>query len=149
MYLQEFKFSVQHRAQMKNVDALSRLTCFLIEDSTKYRLGEAQNKDEWIKAVKTVLDNAESYEDFFVRNNILYKDVAKELLVVPESMHGKIIGIVHREIHYGIKKTRELVEKCYYIQNIQDKVKRFVKSCVECLIIDSKRGKKEGLLTPF
>jgi len=64
-------------------------------------------------------------------------------------MHGKIIGIVHREIHYGIKKTRELVEKCYYIQNIQDKVKRFVKSCVECLIIDSKRGKKEGLLTPF
>jgi len=41
--------------------------------------------------VKTVLGNAESYEDFFVRNNILYKDVAKELLVVPESMHEEII----------------------------------------------------------
>jgi len=41
------------------------------------------------------------------------------------------------------------VEKCCYIQNTQDKVERFVKSCVECLIIDSKRGKKEGLLTPI
>jgi len=83
MYLQEFKFTVQHRAgsQMKHVDALSSQTCFLIEESTKYRLREAQNKDEWIKAVKTVLDSAEIYEDFFVRNNILYKDVAKELLV--------------------------------------------------------------------
>jgi len=126
---------------MKHVDALSCLTCF--------RLREAQNKDEWIKAVKTVLDNAESCDDFFVRNNILYKDVAKELLVVPETMHGEIIGIVHREGHYGTKKTRELVEKCYYIQNIQDKVERFVKSCVECLIIDLKRGKKEGLLKPI
>jgi len=101
---------------MKHVDALSRLTYFLIDYSTKYLLREAQNKDEWIKTVKTVLDNAESCKDFFVRNNILYKDVAKKLLVVPESMHGKIIGIVHREGHYGTKKTRELVEKCYYIQ---------------------------------
>jgi len=111
---------------MKHVDALSRLTCILIEDSTKYRLREAQNKDDWIKAVKTVLDNAESYEDFFVRNNILYKDVLKELLVVPEYMHGEIIEIVHLECHYGTKKTRVLVEKCYYTQNIRDKVQRFV-----------------------
>jgi len=64
-------------------------------------------------------------------------------------MHGEIIGIVHREGHCGTKKTRELVEKCYYIQNIQDKVERFVKSCGECLIIDSKRGKKEGFSTPI
>jgi len=59
MALQEFEFKVEHRAgtKMRHVDALSRLPCFLIADSTKSRLVEAQNNDSWIKAVKSILTN--------------------------------------------------------------------------------------------
>jgi len=76
MFLQEFKFSVQHRSgsQMRHVDALSRLNCFLIEDSTKYRLKAAQSKDEWIRAVKTVLESSGVYEDYYLANDFLHKD---------------------------------------------------------------------------
>jgi len=53
MALQEFEFKVEHRAgtKVRHVDALSRLSCFLITDSTKSRIEEAQDNDSWIKAV--------------------------------------------------------------------------------------------------
>jgi len=44
---------------------------------------------------------------FFVKK-ILYNVVAKELLVVQNSMNEEIIGIVHHEGHYGAMKSREL-----------------------------------------
>ncbi|XP_070855345.1 uncharacterized protein [Drosophila suzukii] len=133
MALREFEFQVEHRAgtKMRHVDALSRLSGFLITDSTKSRLVEAQDNDSWIT------------------NNILCKDAVLELLVVPNSMEEEIISVAHKEGHFGIKKTRDILEKSYYIPRIQQKVERVVKGCVECLIIDSKRGKKEGLLSPI
>jgi len=47
------------------------------------------------------------------------------------------------------KKTRDILEKSYYFPGIQQKVERVVKGCVDFLIVDSKRGKKEGLLSPI
>jgi len=151
MALQEFEFQVEHRAgtKMRHVDALSRLSCFLIADSTKSRLVEAQDNDSWIKAVKSILTNNDDYDDYFLKNNILYKDAVLELLVVPNSMEEEIISVAHKEGHFGIKKTRDMLEKSYYIPGIQQKVERVVKGCVECLIIDSKRGKKEGSHCPI
>jgi len=57
--------------------------------------------------------------------------------------------VAHKEGNFGIKKTRDILEKSYCIPGIQQKVERVVKGCVEYLIIDSKREKKEGLLSPI
>jgi len=62
-------------------------------------------------------------------------------------MEVEIISVAHKEGNFGIKKTRNILEKSYYIHIIQQNVERVVEGCVECLIIDSKRGKKEGLLS--
>jgi len=137
--LQEFQFRVEHRAGTK----MSRLSCFLITDSTKSRLVEAQDNDKGIKAVKAVLTSHDVYEDYYLQYNILYKDVVNELLVVPNSMQEEIIS---KEGHFRYKKTRDILEKSYYIPGIQQKVERVVRGC---LIIDSKRGKNEGLLSPI
>jgi len=76
---------------------------------------EAQDNDSWIKAVKSILTNNDDYEDYFLKNNILYKDAVLELLVVPNSMEEEIISVAHKEGHFGIKKTRDILEKSYDI----------------------------------
>ena len=44
------------RTVMKHVEALSRVYCLLIEDSLKFRLGEAQKSDVWLRAVHKDLE---------------------------------------------------------------------------------------------
>ncbi len=41
------------------------------------------------------------------------------------------------------------MERNYYIPNLNEREQSVVNSCGECMIVDLKRGKKEGLLTPI
>ena len=150
MFLQEFDYVIEHRSgsQMRHVDALSRVSCLLVVDSIKHRLKEAQQNDSWVKAVFKVLEK-DSYEDYFIKFGLLYKDPVKELIVIPTAMEDEIISIAHREGHFSTKKTRELVEREFFIPNIESKVYKIVRSCIECITCDAKAGKAEGLLTPI
>ncbi|GBP02650.1 Transposon Tf2-9 polyprotein [Eumeta japonica] len=150
LFLQEFDYSVEHRSgsRMKHVDALSRVSCLMVEDSLRYRIGKAQLQDDWIRAVRQVLEIA-SYEDFYIKFGLVYKDPIKELIVVPVQMEQEIIRIAHRQGHFSSRKTQDLVEKSFYIPNLQAKVEGVVRSCVECIVSDTKRGRKEGFLNPI
>lgn len=144
IFLQDFDYVIEHRSgnKMKHVDALSRVSCLLIEDSVKHRLREAQLKDEWIKAVRRVLEK-EEYQDFYVKYDLLFKDSDKELLVVPTDMEEEIIRIAHNQGHFAVKRTQDCVEKEFYIPQLAAKVARVVKSCVKCIIMENKAGKKK------
>ena len=111
MFLQEFDYIVEHRSgsQMWHVDAFSRVSCLLVEDSIKHRLNEAQLQDEWVKAIRKIIGK-DIDGDFYLKHDLLYKDPNRELLVMQTSMKDKIIQIVHREGYFGIKKNRDLVE---------------------------------------
>ena len=150
MFLQEFDYIVEHRSgtQMQHVDALSRVSCLLVEDSIKHRLNEAQLQDEWVKAIRKIIEK-DSYEDFYLKHGLLYKDPNRELLVIPASMEEEIIQIAHREGHFGIKKTRDLFERQFYIPNILPKVTKVVRNCMECIVSEAKMGKSEGILSPI
>ncbi|XP_049308582.1 uncharacterized protein LOC125777521 [Bactrocera dorsalis] len=128
MYLQEYDYRVEHRSgsRMRHVDALSRVYCLLAEDSLTVRLREAQEQDTWIRAVKKILETG-SYENFFLKNGIVYCDTIKELLVVPSSMETEIIKLAHDQNHFARKKTQELVEKNYYIPDLTEKVAKVIK----------------------
>jgi len=89
-----------------------------------------------------------TYGDFFINYFILYKDPVKELIVMPTLMEEEIIRMAHKQGHFSVKRTKEAVEKTFYIPNLSKKVIRVVKSCVECIISEGKAGKKEGFLTP-
>lgn len=105
MFLQEFDFAIEHRPgnKMKHVDALSRVSCLLVEDSVKYRLKNGQMNDDRLKAIKKVLEK-DRYEDYYIKHDLLYKDPNKELIVIPAAMEDCIIKIAHREGHFGAKK---------------------------------------------
>ena len=62
-------------------------------------------------------------------------------------MEQGIIQTAHRQGHFESRKTQDLVEKSFYIPELKTKVKRTVKSCVECILVVSaaKRGQKDFL----
>lgn len=151
MFLQQFDYQIEHRSgvKMKHVDALSRVFCLMVEDSLQHRIREAQTQDEFIKCIRTLLETDNKYLDFYVKHGILYKDPIKELIVIPSSMEQEIIKIAHRQGHYAVQKTKDLVERLYHIPNLTPKVHNIVKSCIECLVAEAKSGKKEGMLNPI
>lgn len=150
LYLQDFDYTIEHRSgtKMRHVDALSRISCLVLEDTLSQRLKLAQLEDDWIRAVRKVLETS-SYEDFYLYNDILFKDPVKTLIVVPSKMEDEIIRAAHNQGHFSTKKTQDAIEKRYFIPQLSAKVTKFVRSCVECIVSEAKAGKKEGFLSPI
>ena len=100
MFLQGFEYFIEHRSatKMKHVDALSRMTSMSLDVSFNFRLREAQKSDDWVKAICKALEE-NIYEEFYLKNGILYKDSVKELVVVPQKKEEEIIRIAHRVDH--------------------------------------------------
>ncbi|GBN89354.1 hypothetical protein AVEN_114684-1 [Araneus ventricosus] len=137
---------------MTHVDALSRspIDIFCISfDNTLPRLKSAQDNDNEVKAIKELL-RISAYEDYCDRNGILYKFVeGKELVIVPDSMQTEIIRNAHEKGHTGVKYTEKHLQDYYYIPKLRQKVENIISNCVHFILINQKRGKKEGLLHPL
>ncbi|GBM82489.1 Pro-Pol polyprotein [Araneus ventricosus] len=137
---------------MTHVDALSRspIDIFCISfDNILPRLKSAQDNDNEVKAIKELL-RISAYENYCDRNGILYKFVeGKELVVVPDSMQTEIIRNAHERGHTGVKYTEKHLQDYYYIPKLRQKVEKNISNCVHCILINQKRGKKEGLLHPL
>ncbi|GBP11385.1 hypothetical protein EVAR_91277_1 [Eumeta japonica] len=57
--------------------------------------------------------------------------------------------IAHTKGHFGAKKTQDYVEKYFFIPGLAAKIPRVIGSCVECLVVNAKLGKKEGFFAPI
>lgn len=149
MFLQDFDYEIEHRrgTQMRHVDALSRLGMVIV-DTLSHRIKEAQSHDDYLKLIIAML-KVKPYEDYFLKNDVLYKDSSLELVVIPSSMEDEIIRMVHREGHFASRKTQEMLERSYFVKNAKVKIERVIRNCVECILAERKGGKPEGLLTPI
>lgn len=94
LFIDEFDYEVEHRSgtKMQHVDALSRLYCHVIEDSTdsnnifENALYVNQFKDPKTVKIKSDLENGES-KDYEMRDNLIFrKNKNRILLYVPEIM---------------------------------------------------------------
>ncbi|GFX46990.1 hypothetical protein TNCV_316131 [Trichonephila clavipes] len=92
--LEEFDYEIEHRAgsRMKHVDALSRYPVMMVcNDTLTSKLKNAQEEDDNIQTLKSLLEKQES-EEFFERNGILYKYLnGRELIVTPKAMQAELI----------------------------------------------------------
>ena len=154
LLLQEFDYVIEHRSgtRMAHVDALSRfpINVFSISlDNILPKLKLAQDSDDAIKAIKELL-KVTNHEDYCDRNGILYKFVkGKELIVVPDSMQTEIIRNAHEKGHSGIKYTEKYLQDYFFIPKLRQKVENIISNCVHCILVNHKRGKKDGLLHPL
>jgi len=64
-------------------------------------------------------------------------------------MENEIMNTAHRQGHFGIKRTIDLVQRDYYFPDLERKAQTIVKSCAECIVGEAKYGKKEGFLNPI
>lgn len=158
LLLEEYSYVVEHRKgnRMSHVDALSRypvvmtMTNTLMEEAGVIeRLKRAQEADEHILAVKKIL-STEDYEDFFIKNGILYKfENGRELIVAPKAMQTEIIKRSHEIGHFAVPKTEEMVKREFYIPKLKEKIQRCIGNCISCILGSRKEGKKEGMLHPI
>lgn len=152
LYLQEFNYTIEHRSgtKMAHVDALSRAPlCMVVQDSVHLQLLKAQQTDEHIKTIVTLLQTA-PHDDYIIKNKLLYKTInGVDLIVVPDEMQANIIKTAHERGHFAVLRTQELVNKDFYIPNLRAKVERCIQNCVTCILVNRKRGKQEGMLHPI
>lgn len=160
LLLEEYSYEIVHRkgSQMSHVDALSRNPTTMMpvteiithEDGIIKRIQKAQNADEHIQSIKKILESEESYENYFSKNDILYKyENGRESLVVPQSMQLEIIKKAHDIGHFAIAKTEEVVKREFYMPKLKEKIQNCIQNCVPCILGNKKSGKKEGFLHPI
>ena len=120
----------------------------MIEDSLRHQVKVTQMEDDWIKAVRKIFESG-PYEDYFIKFDLLHKDLHNELIVVPSAMEKEIIQLSHKQGHFSAKKTIDILSKDFYISNVNSKVPSVVRNCLECIITETKAGRKEGFLNPI
>nr|XP_049693297.1 uncharacterized protein LOC126053899 [Helicoverpa armigera]XP_049695188.1 uncharacterized protein LOC126054290 [Helicoverpa armigera]XP_049704767.1 uncharacterized protein LOC126056282 [Helicoverpa armigera] len=150
LMLSEYDFEVEHRAgsRMQHADALSRIPTVAVVTTLQESLRQAQDQDDGIKAIKEILRGGSPYDDYWLENGVLYKTEQK-LFVVPRSLEKEIINRVHSKGHFGKSKMKELLNKEYYIRDVDKKMQDFLLSCIPCLLATRKEGKQEGFLNPI
>ncbi|GFW51387.1 retrovirus-related Pol polyprotein from transposon 412 [Trichonephila clavipes] len=127
LQLEEFDYEIEHRAgsRMKHVDALSRYPVMMVcNDTLTSKLKNAQEEDDNIQTLKSLLEKQES-EEFFERNGILYKYLnGRELIVTPKAMQAELIKLIHENVHFSVGKTEEIVKQEFFILNLSNVVKK-------------------------
>lgn len=153
MELQEFHFTREHRSggRMRHVDSLSRNAIMMIsaEENLISKIKSLQRDDDELRHVLKILET-QPYQNFVLRNGVLYKyDNGLELLVVPKAIEADVIRNVHENGHFGAKKMEEQIKQQYFVPMLGEKLKKFVKTCVKCILTENKHGKAEGFLHPI
>ncbi|GFT49336.1 transposon Tf2-9 polyprotein [Trichonephila clavipes] len=152
LFLEDFNYEIIHRPgkQMGHVDCLSRYPVMTITyDEITIKLANCQRKDEYINSLKTLLENKQ-INDFVVKNDVLYKiENDNDVLVVPQQMQTEIVKNMHSKGHLGINKTESMVKRSFYFPNVRKCVENLINNCIECILVNKKRGKGEGLLNPI
>ncbi|GFT21022.1 transposon Tf2-6 polyprotein [Trichonephila clavipes] len=127
LQLEEFDYEIDHRAgsRMKHVDALSRYPVMMVcNDTLTSKLKNAQEEDDNIQTLKSLLEKQES-EEFFERNGILYKYLnGRELIVTPKAMQAELIKLIHENGHFSVGKNRRNCETEFFIPNLSNVVKK-------------------------
>lgn len=146
--MQQYEVEIIHRPgeRMRHVDALSRV--YYLQDTTLTSiLKKNQDEDERIYVIREIIEAKGNFRDYFIKNNLLYRKIqGNELIVVPESMNYEIIRRAHENGHFKTRKMEEIITKEFFIPNLREKIERFVRSCVTCILAEKKAGKQEGLL---
>lgn len=87
----------------------------------------------------------QDYEDYVVKNGILFKNQDGLLLfAVPRLMEHQIIKDEHEKGHFAVEKLVNAVKQRYFIPHLRQKVEKCINNCIKCILFNKKLGKKEG-----
>ncbi|GBM68175.1 hypothetical protein AVEN_5147-1 [Araneus ventricosus] len=64
-------------------------------------------------------------------------------------MQTEVVKNIHSKGHFGINKTENVVKQGFYFPDMRKCVENVISNCIECIIVNKKRGKGEGFLNPL
>lgn len=56
---------------------------------------------------------------------------------------------IYEKGHFYVRKMKDILEKEYFIRNLQKRIENHIQGCVKCILAERKRGKSEGFLQPI
>ena len=134
-YLQQFTFSIRHKAGKLNrvADALSRrhtlLTSMHVTVPGFGSFSSLYETDPFFSSILAEVTSG-SRSDFTLTDGFLFRGVQ---LCVPDcSLRLKMIEELHTEGHVGRDRTLQLVSASYYWPSLRRDVERFVERCRAC-----------------
>lgn len=71
------------------------------------------------------------------------------LLVVPDVMRTEVVRLCHEKGHFSVLKTKALIERDYWIPNVEKEIAACIENCIRCIVVNAKSGRKEGFLNPI
>lgn len=126
---------------MTHVDALSRCLQVAVADEHEidFRLRLAQSGDATVETIKTKLEVAEVPHFELIDGIVPHRDERNnKRMYVPIEMEDSVTRMAHELVgHQRVDKTVEKVKKHYYILSCTGKVKKFISSCLTCLMYSS------------
>lgn len=152
LLLSEYNYKIEHRpgSRMMHVDALSRYPVMaIVANNVIPTIKKAQDEDGETRVIVEILKDRD-FEDYFIRNGILFKfKDGRELLVVPRAMQNEVIRTAHEKGHFATQRTVEAIRQDYFVPELTNKVERYIANCIHCIVTNRKSGKQEGFLNPL
>jgi len=132
---------------MRHIDVLSRnslpVTMMMSEcQETIAAKRRSQLDDDETKKIWEQIQLGKT-EDYCIMNNLLYKMINNEaLIVVPGSMQPNIIRHVH-DRHFAVEQEK-LIKTDYWFKGMRLKIEKYVQNCIDCILAEKKSGKLKG-----
>uniref|UniRef100_A0A6P7GAT6 RNA-directed DNA polymerase n=1 Tax=Diabrotica virgifera virgifera TaxID=50390 RepID=A0A6P7GAT6_DIAVI len=117
----------------RNRSKSNKMTRGRLNDSFALTFRDVEELVESYEPEKT--KTTEAYEDFFIKNNILFKyEDGKEVLAIPKIMQTEVIRSLHEVGHFAVTKTQDLIRRVCYIPNLGEKIEHCIGNCVKCIL---------------
>lgn len=164
--LQEYDFEVLHRPgpRMAHVDALSRnptienhhgvYASVLSEDDWLLTVQEA---DSEISSIRIILlsgdqnNNKDIFNNYDLRRGKVYRRTDHgNRIMLPKACRWQVLRFNHDDIgHFSLDKTFERIASKFWFPKMRKFIKKYVKSCINCMYHKAPSGKKPGYLHPI
>lgn len=101
-----------------------------------FMIRAAQNRDKNILQLRDRLEK-ESVTNYQLKNGIVFRQGGTGVfqLYVPLEMEFNVIRLIHEKIgHLGIDKTYNEIRKFYWFVGLKEKVVKYIKNCIKCIM---------------
>ena len=153
-FLQDYNFTIKHKADVHNVvaDALSRkhalVTSMQVQVVGFDVLKELYKEDAdfgeiWKVCTDKPFKGFVRVDGFLFKGNTLCIPSCSLRLSILDELHGGALGR-----HFGEAKTLALVKASFFWPKLKRDIARFVKKCVVCMMAKT-HGNNAGLCTPL
>lgn len=145
--LQNYRFSIVHRAGHRMSHALSRHAGYIDSLPLERELEFKQLSDDKLRIIAQNLEFRDD-DKFQLIDGLVYRKFEdKPRFVIPDTMIRNIISVYHDNMaHCGPEKTYQGIFANYWFPSMRKKIYDYINNCLTCLTVNISTRTREGEL---